>query len=118
MGRLFADSREREQIRVAPGAVWLKAWLPIEEQASLASRCRATLDGPAGGYVPTVRGGGKMRVRMTCLGRHWNPLTYKYEQVRADFDGKPVPELPPDLAALGRRLAATAGFDFNPDICL
>ena len=32
------------------------------------------MDGPAGGYVPTVRGGGKMRVRMICLGRHWNPL--------------------------------------------
>ena len=58
MSGLFSDLREREQVRIAPGAVWLKSWLPLDEQASLASRCRAILDGPAGGYVPTVRGGG------------------------------------------------------------
>ena len=103
---------------LAPGACFLERFLPRDEQQSLAERCRQLVEADAGAYVPTVRGGGKMRVRMLCLGKHWNPLTYKYEQVRADFDGKPVPELPPDLAALGRRLAATAGFDFNPDICL
>jgi hypothetical protein len=45
------------------------------------------MDGPGGGYVPTVRGGGKMHVRMVCLGRHWNALTYTYEVKRAaDYD--------------------------------
>jgi DNA alkylation damage repair protein AlkB len=103
---------------LAPGACFLERFLSRDEQQSLAEQCRQLVEADAGAYVPTVRGGGKMRVRMLCLGKHWNPLTYKYEQVRADFDGKPVPELPPDLAALGQRLAATAGFDFNPDICL
>jgi alkylated DNA repair protein (DNA oxidative demethylase) len=76
------------------------------------------MDGPAGGYVPTVRGGGRMRVRMVCLGRHWNPLTYRYEATRADYDGAPVPPVPADLAALAARIAEDAGFTFHPDICL
>ena len=61
------------------GAAWLKQYVTLEEQQMLVARCRALIDGPAGGYVPTVRGGGKMHVRMLCLGRHWNPLTYTYE---------------------------------------
>ena len=31
-------------------------------------------------YTPTVRGGKKMSVGMLCLGKHWNGLTYKYEE--------------------------------------
>ncbi len=103
---------------VAPGAVWLRHWLSIETQRGLVDRCRAIMDGPAGGYVPTVRGGGTMRVRMTCLGRHWNPRTYTYEAVRSDFDGAPVAPVPADWVALAVRLAADAGFALQPDICL
>jgi DNA alkylation damage repair protein AlkB len=76
------------------------------------------LDGPTGGYTPTVRGGGKMRVRMTCLGRHWNPLTYTYESTRADHDGAPVGPVPDDWVALASSLALEAGFVCRPDICL
>jgi len=101
-----------------PGVAWFKQYLSLPEQQALVARCRAIIDGPAGGYVPTVRGGGKMRVRMVCLGRHWNPLTYKYESTRADYDGAPVPPVPDDLAALASRIAADAGFAFAPDICL
>jgi DNA alkylation damage repair protein AlkB len=103
---------------LAPGACVFERFLPLEAQQSLAERCRHLIEADAGGYVPTVRGGGKMRVRMLCLGRHWNPLTYKYERVRTDFDGKPVPKLPPELAEWGKKLASAAGFDFAPDICL
>ncbi|HEV8395871.1 MAG TPA: hypothetical protein VGQ37_16440, partial [Vicinamibacterales bacterium] len=49
-------------VTVAPGAVWLRGWLTQDEQQSLAARCRHFMDGPAGGYVPTVRGGDTMRV--------------------------------------------------------
>jgi DNA alkylation damage repair protein AlkB len=103
---------------LAPGACLLERVLSIDEQRVLADRCHELVEADAGAYVPTVRGGAKMRVRMLCLGRHWNPLTYKYEAARSDFDGKPVPELPQDLTDLGRRVAAAAGFDFEPDICL
>ncbi len=102
----------------AAGVAWLKGFLTLDEQRALAARCREMLDGPAGGYVPTVRGGGKMHVRMVCLGRHWNPLTYRYEATRADYDGAAVPPVPDDFAQLASRIAAEAGFAFTPDIAL
>ena len=102
----------------ASGVSWLKGFLTLDEQRALAARCVEILDGPAGAYVPTVRGGGRMRVRMVCLGRHWNPLTYRYEATRADHDGAAVPPVPDDFARLASRIAAEAGFAFTPDICL
>jgi DNA alkylation damage repair protein AlkB len=98
--------------------VWLPGYLSLDEQRAIASRCRGILDGPAGGYVPTVRGGGRMRVRMVCLGRHWNPLTYRYEATRADYDNAPVAPVPDDWVALARDVAHAAGFAMTPDICL
>jgi len=103
---------------VHQGAVWLKQYMPLAEQDALAARCRAIMDGPAGGYVPTVRGGGKMHVRMVCLGRHWNPLTYSYQDTRADYDGAPVAPVPEAFTALAIRIACDAGFAFRPDLCL
>jgi alkylated DNA repair protein (DNA oxidative demethylase) len=100
------------------GAVWLRGCLSIDEQAELAGACRALMEGPSGGYVPTVRGGGRMRVRMLCLGRHWNPRTYTYEETRADHDGAPVAPVPPRFVALATRVARDAGYAFTPDICL
>src|SRR5205823_3420157 len=44
-------------IQVAEGATWLKKALTIDEQRVLVNGCRAIMDGPAGGYVPSVRGG-------------------------------------------------------------
>jgi alkylated DNA repair protein (DNA oxidative demethylase) len=106
------------RIEVAPGAIWFKSYLSEAEQRALVARCQALMDGPAGGYVPTVRGGGRMRVRMVCLGRHWNPLTYRYEATRADFDDAPVAPVPPEWAVLASTLARAAGFQMLPDICL
>jgi DNA alkylation damage repair protein AlkB len=103
---------------VQEGAIWLRHWLSLEDQANLVAQCRALIDGPAGGYVPTVRGGGKMRVRMLCLGRHWNPLTYSYQSTRADHDGAPVAQIPAAWVEFASAAAAAAGFTFRPDICL
>jgi DNA alkylation damage repair protein AlkB len=100
------------------GVACLKQYVSIDEQRTLVARCRGIIDGPIGGYVPTVRGGGKMHVRMVCLGRHWNPLTYRYEESRSDYDGAPVPPVPDEFAALAMRAAQQAGFTFRPDICL
>jgi alkylated DNA repair protein (DNA oxidative demethylase) len=104
--------------QVAPGAVWLRHWLSLDEQRALVARCRAFMDGPVGGYVPTVRGGGSMRVRMTCLGRHWNARTYTYESTRGDHDGQPVEAVPDEWVALATRLAVAAGFAMRADVCL
>jgi alkylated DNA repair protein (DNA oxidative demethylase) len=105
-------------VQVASGATWLRSWLPLHKQANLVAECRALMDGPAGGYVPTVRGGGKMRVHMMCLGRHWNPLTYSYQSTRDDHDGQPVAQIPAAWVDLASAAASEAGFTFRPDICL
>ena len=65
--------------------------------------CRALMDGPVPAYVPIVRGGGHMHVRMLCLGRHWNGKTYRYETTRSDYDNLPVPPLPAAFAGNGAR---------------
>src|SRR6185503_6963866 len=108
---LFAGSRERQAVDVAPGAVWLRHWLSLDVQAQVVDRCRALLEGPGGGYTPTVRGGGKMHVQMMCLGRHWNPLTYTYEATRADHDDLPVAPVPSEWVSLASAAALEAGFD-------
>jgi alkylated DNA repair protein (DNA oxidative demethylase) len=105
-------------LTLAPGAVWLRRWLPIEAQQRWADQCRAMLDGPAGGYVPRVRGGGLMHVRMTCLGRHWNAETYAYEATRRDHDGQPAAPLPDAWVAWAASLADAAGFSLQADICI
>jgi DNA alkylation damage repair protein AlkB len=111
-------SRERQLVTIADGAVWLKQWLSLKEQRTLIDQCHALMEGPAGGYVPTVRGGGKMHVRMMCLGRHWNALTYKYESSRSDYDAAPVAPVPEEWVRLVSGIARDAGFTFAPDLCI
>lgn len=103
---------------IAPGAKHFKRYLSDDEQRAVAARCLELGAGDTGFYTPIVRGGKPMSVRMLCLGRHWNALTYRYEEVRSDRDARPVPPLPDDLAALARRIALAAGFAMAPDICI
>jgi DNA oxidative demethylase len=103
---------------LAPGAIHLPAFLAVEAQQELVEQCRVLMDGETPAYVPTVRGGGQMHVRMLCLGRHWNGQKYAYEAERSDFDGRPAPPLPDDLRGLAERAARAAGMPFNPDLCI
>jgi DNA alkylation damage repair protein AlkB len=105
-------------MEVAPGAVYLKRWLPLDRQLAIVRTCRELIDGPVPAYVPTVRGGGRMHVRMLCLGRHWNGQTYRYEAARTDHDQLPVPPLPPDFHDLARDIAAAAGMRLDADLCI
>jgi DNA alkylation damage repair protein AlkB len=105
-------------MEVQPGAFHLKSWLPIERQQAVVMQCRALFDGDTPAYVPVVRGGGTMHVRMLCLGRHWNGKTYQYESSRSDYDDRPVPPLPENLRALARDIARSAGMDLDADICI
>jgi alkylated DNA repair protein (DNA oxidative demethylase) len=102
----------------APGAIHLPAFLAIADQRALASQCQALVDGDVPAYVPVVRGGGKMHVRMLCLGRHWNGLSYQYEKTRSDFDGREAPVIPDNLARLARDIATAAGMTVEPDVCI
>jgi len=111
---------------LAPGLVLIQSHLSNEEQGELWRLCQSLTEGPVPMYTPTVRGGPstslsagkKMSVGMLCLGKHWNALTYKYEDVRSDFDRLPAPPIPPRLADLAKAAAAAAGFTIEPDICI
>ena len=103
---------------VAPGASHFPHYLDVDRQREFADQCRALLDGAVPAYVPTVRGGGKMHVRMLCLGRHWNGLTYRYEPTRTDFDNLAPPPLPESFRRLAADIAAAAGMSLDADICI
>ena len=106
------------RVTLADGLVLLQSHLPPPEQRDLWLLCNALARGAVPMYQPTVRGGHKMSVGMLCLGKHWNGLTYQYEECRSDFDGLPVPPVPPQLVSLAKAAAAEAGFSIEPDICI
>jgi alkylated DNA repair protein (DNA oxidative demethylase) len=103
---------------LAPGLVLFEARLPPAAQRDLWNTCRELATGSVPMYTPTVRGGRKMSVGMLCLGKHWNGLTYRYEDRRTDFDNLAVPPIPPPLATIAASAAADAGFAMQPDICI
>ena len=105
-------------MEIGPGAVHLERCLSLDVQRALVAQCRALVDGAVPAYVPIVRGGGKMHVRMLCLGRHWNGKTYTYEATRSDFDNLPAPPLPDNFKRLARDLAHAAGMAIDADLCI
>lgn len=112
------DSPEPAAPVLAEGAHHLSRHLSLDDQRMVIAVCLAHGAEPAGFYTPVVRGGGTMSVQMMCLGRHWNALTYTYENVRGDVDGLRPQPLPHQLALLAARAAEAAGFTFHPDICI
>jgi alkylated DNA repair protein (DNA oxidative demethylase) len=105
-------------VEIAPGAFHFARYLDIAAQRALVDHCRALVDGAVPAYVPVVRGGGRMHVRMLCLGRHWNGKTYSYETHRTDFDQQPAPPLPDAFAQLAREIAAASGMTLAADLCI
>lgn len=41
--------------------------------------------GPGGFYTPSYTGGGQLRLKMMCLGKHWEPRTAQYEDTRSEI---------------------------------
>jgi DNA alkylation damage repair protein AlkB len=105
-------------MEIAPGTFRLDHYITLNDQRALVERCRALVDGAVPAYVPVVRGGGSMHVRMLCLGRHWNGKLYKYEATRSDFDGLPVPPLPADFKWMADHAAAFVGMTLDADLCI
>ena len=105
-------------MEIVPGAQRFPRYLDPARQRALADECRALVDGAVPAYVPIVRGGGRMHVRMLCLGRHWNGKTYRYEPARTDFDNLPAPPLPASFAALASEIASAAGMPLDADLCI
>ncbi len=105
-------------MQLEPGLFLFQSRLSHARQRDLWHECRALADGPVPMYTPTVRGGRKMSVGMLCLGRHWNGMTYRYEERRTDYDQAEVPAIPADMLAIAQSAALEAGFAMQPDICI
>lgn len=105
-------------MEIEPGLVLFQRRLPPEGQVELWRLCQELSSGAVPMYTPTVRGGRPMSVGMLCLGRHWNALTYTYEERRSDFDSQPVPPIPAPWLDLARSAASDAGFAMQPDLCI
>lgn len=108
----------KRTVNLAEGLVLFQSRLSPADQQQLWLLCTSLARGPVPMYTPTVRGGKKMSVGMLCLGKHWNALTYKYEERRSDFDDLPAPAIPDAFADLARTAAADAGLEMRPDLCI
>ena len=105
-------------MQLQPGLFLFQQYLAAERQRVFWRMCEELANGPVPMYTPTVRGGRKMSVGMLCLGRHWNALTYSYEDCRSDFDAQRVPAIPVEMRTLAERAAADAGFSMRADLCI
>ena len=115
---MISTRRSHDDVAMDPGAFHFPGFLDLNRQRALVDECRALVDGATPAYVPVVRGGGKMHVRMLCLGRHWNGMTYRYEATRSDFDDLPAPPLPASFRLVAAQIARAAGMSLDADICI
>ncbi|MFF8288401.1 alpha-ketoglutarate-dependent dioxygenase AlkB family protein [Streptomyces sp. NPDC016309] len=113
--------RERERAEIAPGAVHVPGWLPVERRRELVGACREWARGPVPMRRTVLPGGGVMSVRTVCLGWHWQP--YRYTRTAGDVNGARVAPFPGLLAELGRAALVAAYGDgaadgYAPDAAL
>ena len=110
MVRVVTSLLPRARSEIAPGAVHVPDWLPLDEQRRLVDACRAWARPPAPMHHTRTPGGGVMSVQTVCLGWHWSP--YRYTRTAIDVDGAPVEAVPGWLGDIGRRALADV---YGPD---
>ena len=92
-------------MEIAPGAFHLRGVSRSSTSVALVEAVpRADRWRGARLTCPIVRGGGKMHVRMLCLGRHWNGKTYRYEPTRSITTSLPCRRCPASFASSRARL--------------
>ena len=107
---------------IAPGAVHVPDWLPLEGRRELVAACREWARGPVPIRHTVLPGGGVMSVRTVCVGWHWQP--YRYTRAATDVNGHAVAAFPEWLRELGRSAVAAAygdpdaGARYRPDTAL
>lgn len=105
-------------VNIRTGAFHIRGFLNCKEQQRIEDACIELGRCPNGFYQPVLRTGARMRLRMMCLGRHWNAKRYMYEDVRGDVDRRPVHPLPAWLAEIARQAASAVQMRIQPDIAL
>uniref|UniRef100_A0A453M7Z2 Fe2OG dioxygenase domain-containing protein n=2 Tax=Aegilops tauschii subsp. strangulata TaxID=200361 RepID=A0A453M7Z2_AEGTS len=117
-----------------PGMVLLKSFLKPDDQVEIIKLCRELGVGTGGFYQPAYRDGGKLSLRMMCLGKNWDPDSRSYGDTRP-YDGAQPPQMPQELTKFVEE-AIKASHDFlkqrgkgatdpaaelplmSPDICI
>ncbi|KAL8146659.1 DNA N(6)-methyladenine demethylase ALKBH1D-like [Apium graveolens] len=96
---------ETRQI-LRPGMVLLTNYISLPEQVNIIKRCRELGLGPGGFCQPGYQHGGKLRLKMMCLGKMWDPETKYEEHSRSD-----VPRalgIPDDFVVLVKKALSDA----------
>ncbi len=107
-------------MKATQDVVFRKAFLSPSEQREV---CERVLRIEPGFYVPVLRNGSRMNLRMNCLGHHWSARTYKYTKVR-DVDGQEAAPIPDFLQSLVRRALRETDYWHGPgevppyDVCI
>src|SRR5262249_42362196 len=91
--------------------VFKKGFLTPAEQKEVYEK---VLQIEPGFYVPVLRNGNRMSLRMNCLGYHWSARTYRYTKVR-DVDNREVAPVPDFLQALAQRALRETDYWHGPD---
>ncbi|KAK3244407.1 hypothetical protein CYMTET_45977 [Cymbomonas tetramitiformis] len=121
--------RKMQSKAVPVCVVLLRGWLTLDQQIEFVANIRELGMGNGGFYTPSYGDGARLSLQMMCLGKHWDPRSGKYEEVRTQYDGAAPPPMPllflqTAQAALGaaREADQQAGKgsmpDMRPEICL
>ena len=116
------DPVRPRRVEIAPGAVHLPGWLPLDQQSKLVEACREWARGPVPMRHTRLPGGGVMSVQSVHLGWYWRP--YRYSRTADDYNGARVAELPEWLAELAREVVrfgyqdSSAADAYRPDVAL
>jgi alkylated DNA repair protein (DNA oxidative demethylase) len=86
--------------------VFVTSFLSLAEQQQI---CDHVFRIDPGFYVPKLRTGATMNLRMNCLGYHWSAVSYKYSKTR-DVDGREAAPIPAFLQTIAGRAALESGF--------
>jgi alkylated DNA repair dioxygenase AlkB len=84
------------------GMIHLKGYISLRDQAMIVKSCRDLGLGPGGFYQPGYRDGGKLQLKMMCLGKNWDPEERKYGNDRP-FDGAKPPVIPDQFYQLVKK---------------
>ncbi|CAL4936697.1 unnamed protein product [Urochloa decumbens] len=128
---LSKDVAQLQHLR--PGMVLLKRFIKPNDQVKIVKVCRQLGVGYGGFYSPGYRDGAKLRLRMMCLGKNWDPDSCSYSDTRP-FDGAQPPTIPEEFKKyvqdaiqashefLKQRIGAAKAMEelplMSPDICL
>ena len=126
------------ELRVGGELVWLQdglcvlsGALSLPVQQAIVDACHVAAAEPGGWFQERFASGAHARCTRMCLGQHWNAVTKKWEKVRGNIDGLPVPPMPDFLPKLYDLVvkqcnvelaAARRGYapfpNATPDICI